>query len=52
MDIFGALLNGATLYPINLKEDRLEDIVQWCREQALTIYHSTPTVYRYFVRTL
>jgi acyl-coenzyme A synthetase/AMP-(fatty) acid ligase/acyl carrier protein len=52
MDIFGALLNGATLYPINIKEERVEDIVQWCREQALTIYHSTPTVYRYVVGAL
>ncbi len=52
MDIFGALLNGATLYPINIKEDSLEDIVQWCREEALTIYHSTPTVYRYIVNAL
>jgi amino acid adenylation domain-containing protein len=52
MDIFGALLNGATLYPIDLKEETVEDTVQWCREQEITLYHSTPTVYRYVVSSL
>jgi amino acid adenylation domain-containing protein len=52
MDIFGALLNGATLYPINIKEEMGEDIVQWCNEQEITIYHSTPTIYRYIVNSL
>ena len=41
MDIFGRC-STAPRYPINIKEDSLEDIVQWCREEALTIYHSTP----------
>jgi non-ribosomal peptide synthetase component F len=52
MDIFGALLNGATLYPINLKANSIADVVQWCSEQELTIYHSTTTVYRYMVSAL
>ena len=53
MDIFAALLNGATLCPINLKEDyqaySLKNLIQ---EQGITIYHSTPTVYRHFISTL
>ena len=53
MDIFAALLNGATLCPINLKDDyqahSLKDLV---RKQGITIYHSTPTVYRHFISTL
>jgi amino acid adenylation domain-containing protein len=52
MDIFGALLNGATLYPINIKEEGLGSITQCLLEQGVTIYHSTPTVYRYFLNTL
>jgi amino acid adenylation domain-containing protein len=52
MDIFGALLNGATLYPINIKEEGVGRLAQWLIEQQITIYHSTPTVYRYFVDTL
>jgi amino acid adenylation domain-containing protein len=52
MDIFGALLNGATLYPVNIKEEPIEGIIRRCKEQDITIYHSTPTVYRYFVGSL
>jgi len=53
MDIFGALLNGATLYPINIKEDSLANPVkEFIKEQGITIYHSTPTVYRHVIGTL
>jgi amino acid adenylation domain-containing protein/FkbM family methyltransferase len=53
MDIFGALLNGATLYPINIKEDSLANPVkEFIKKQEMTIYHSTPTVYRHFISTL
>ena len=49
MDIYGALLNGATLYPLDIKEDGLSGLCETLSEQGITIYHSTPTVYRYFV---
>ncbi len=53
MDIFAALLNGATLYPINIKEDSLANPVNaFINKQQITIYHSTPTVYRHFISTL
>ncbi len=49
MDIYGALLNGATLYPLDIKEDGFSGLCDTLSEQGITIYHSTPTVYRYFV---
>jgi non-ribosomal peptide synthetase component F/thioesterase domain-containing protein/acyl carrier protein len=49
MDIYGALLNGATLYPLDIKEDGFSGLCETLSEQGITIYHSTPTVYRYFV---
>jgi amino acid adenylation domain-containing protein len=52
MDIFGALLNGATLYPVSLREEGFGQISAWLRTHEITIYHSTPTVYRYFVSAL
>ncbi|MCK4257390.1 MAG: amino acid adenylation domain-containing protein, partial [Halanaerobiales bacterium] len=53
MDIYGALLNGATLYPYNIKEaGGLEGITAWLEEEKITIYHSVPTVFRYFTETL
>jgi amino acid adenylation domain-containing protein len=52
MDIYGALLNGATLYPIDLRQDGLANLAGLLSTENITIYHSTPTVYRYFVSTL
>jgi amino acid adenylation domain-containing protein len=52
MDIYGALLNGATLYPIDIREDGLVDLPRRLIAEEITVYHSTPTVYRYFISTL
>ena len=52
MDIFGALLNGATLYPIDLRKEGLINLPQYLNQSQITIYHSTPTVYRYFLNSL
>ncbi|HEY0366387.1 MAG TPA: amino acid adenylation domain-containing protein, partial [Pyrinomonadaceae bacterium] len=52
MDIYGALLNGATLCPFNVKDEGLNEFAHWLVRQEITVYHSTPTVYRYFVDTL
>jgi amino acid adenylation domain-containing protein len=52
MDIFGALLNGAALYPMSLYEEGLTELPLWLTKHKITIYHSTPTVYRYFMSTL
>ena len=47
MDILAALLNGATLYPLDLKAQDSAAVRRSIIEEAVTIYHSTPTVYRY-----
>jgi len=52
MDIYGALLNGAMLCPINIKQEGLAGLAQQLIDEEITVYHSTPTVYRYFVGTL
>lgn len=52
MDIFGALLNGATLYPIDIKIEGLIHLADWVKQQEITIYHSIPTLYRHFLETL
>jgi amino acid adenylation domain-containing protein len=52
MDIFGALLNGATLCPINLKNNESIHAFKQSIQQGITIYHSTPTVYRHLISTL
>jgi amino acid adenylation domain-containing protein len=52
MDIFGALLNGATLYPINIKDAGPRSIYEWLNSRRTSIYHSTPTVYRHLINSL
>ena len=52
MDIFGALLNGATLCPVDIKSEGMEGLSQRLLDERITVYHSTPTVYRYFMNTL
>jgi len=52
MDIYGALLNGACLCLINLKKDGFNNIQKQLNEHKITIYHSTSSVYRYFIETL
>lgn len=53
MDIFGALLNGAILYPYNIKEPgAVEKLASWIKKQKITIFHSVPTLYRYFISNI
>jgi len=47
MDIFGALLNGATLCPIDIREAGLVGLRVRLRRDGVTVYHSTPTVFRH-----
>ena len=47
MDILAAILNGATLYPLDLKAQDSAAVRRSIIEEAVTIYHSTPTVFRY-----
>ena len=52
MDIFGALLNGAALHPMDIKEEDPSSLLYRLVKENITIYHSTPTVYRYLMSTL
>ena len=51
-DIFGALMNGAALYPYDVNREGLSNLAGWMAEQKITIYHSTPTLYRHLLATL
>ena len=53
MDIFGALLNGSTLYPYNIKNSGAVDrMANWIKNKEITIFHSVPTLFRYFISRL
>jgi amino acid adenylation domain-containing protein len=47
-DIFGAVLNGATLYPLDLRGGEAPSrLVDRIADHQLTVLHATPTVYRH-----
>jgi amino acid adenylation domain-containing protein len=52
-DMFGALHNGATLYPYSiLNRPNIAGLIEWLKKERITIWHSVPTIYRYFVNAL
>src|SRR5712692_1074509 len=51
-DMLSALLNGAALFPRDLKEAGLTSLATWLIREGITIYHSVATVFRHFIGTL
>jgi tyrocidine synthetase III len=53
IDIYSGVLSGACLYPYNMKEqDNISRLSEWLLREGITIWHSVPTLYRYFLNTL
>jgi amino acid adenylation domain-containing protein len=52
IDIYGGLLNGACLYPFDVRQEGISKLGGWLSAHHISIYHSTPTLYRHFVDTL
>ena len=50
--IYSTLLNGASLFPIDLKAEGLEIYARSLVDEQITIYHSTPTVFRHLINVL
>ena len=44
--LFCALLNGATVYPFDVRREGPAALADWISEQEITIYHSVPSVFR------
>jgi acyl carrier protein len=51
-DIFTALLNGAALFPFDIKRWGPSSIPGWLSHEAITIYHSVRSVFRQFALSL
>ena len=49
MDIYSCLFTGATLYLYDINEFGLSHMFQWIDNNALSILHMVPTVYRQFL---
>jgi acyl-coenzyme A synthetase/AMP-(fatty) acid ligase/acyl carrier protein len=49
---YAALLNGAALYPLDIKEEGMAALVDWLIQQEITVYRSVPSVFRYLASAL
>jgi non-ribosomal peptide synthetase component F len=49
---YAALLNGAGLYPLDIREQGMAGLCKALIEQEITIYRSVPTLFRQFAGTL
>lgn len=49
-DIFGALLNGACLFPFDIRTQGFDSIPSWLSHEKITILATVPTIYRQLVR--
>ncbi len=51
MDIYGALLNGACLYPLDLRGETYSGaLLDQMSQDQISILHATPTVFRFLMR--
>ncbi len=44
--IFGALGNGAALFPFDLRTEGFSRLAEWVAAERLTIFHSVPSIFR------
>ncbi len=52
-DMYSALHSGATLYPLNMKHrESTIDLSGFLNREAITIWHSVPSLFTYFANTL
>ncbi|MFC4062865.1 amino acid adenylation domain-containing protein [Planomonospora corallina] len=51
-DIYPALLTGATLVPVDVRTLGPGELVRLLADREVTVYHSTPTLYRYVLDAL
>lgn len=52
VDIYSGLSAGASLYPMSVKEIDFSELAHWLVRERITVYHSVPTVFRYFIQEL
>jgi amino acid adenylation domain-containing protein len=50
--LFGALLNGAGLYPRDIREKGLTHLAAWLIQNRITLFQLSTTAFRYFLDTL
>jgi amino acid adenylation domain-containing protein len=52
VDIYAALLNGAALFPVSVKEKSIQQLIDLLATEEITVYHSVPTLFRHITNYL
>ena len=52
LNLYGSLLNGATLLPFEVKTEGVSKLADWLESEHITLYHSVPTLFRNLARSL
>jgi acyl-coenzyme A synthetase/AMP-(fatty) acid ligase/thioesterase domain-containing protein/aryl carrier-like protein len=52
LDVFSALLNGATLYTYPMREQGIPILANWILKKQITVLHCVPTVLRELTRSI
>lgn len=47
--LYGAMLNGASCHLYSMKERGVTGLPQWLRDNGITHYHTTPTIFRQLI---
>jgi amino acid adenylation domain-containing protein len=50
--IYGSLLNGAAIYPFDVREEGFTGLARWLTQNEITVYHSSASVFRSFAEFL
>ena len=50
--LFQSLLNGASLFPFDIKSEGIHRLARWLKEEQITIFHSSPAVFRQLADSL
>lgn len=50
--LYISLLNGASVFPFDVKAQGVEPLAQWLCEEKITVYHSSPSLFRQVAESL
>lgn len=51
-NLYGALLNGASLFPFNVKQHGIRPLANWLADEKITVYHSIASLFRELTQNL
>ncbi len=47
-----AVLNGASVFPVNIQKEGLAGLSDWLMQEEITVYNSVPSIFRQFAKSL